>query len=106
VSVEVDSNGHVIDTLSALGGVYYHAKGAPGTVYGFRLIHDTSWITCPLSGIIYDTITSYVNDYSPKYISVKASSLNYDLALHAVVPVTGRNDQWGISISRIIWDTY
>ena len=95
ISVEVDSNGVVIDTVSATSGFYYHAMGAPGTVYAFKFLHDTSWVTCPVSGIVYDTITSYVNNYPTKYVAVKASSVHFDLSVHPVVPVTGVNDQWG-----------
>ena len=95
VSVEVDSNGRAIDTLSAISGFYYHARGGPGTVYAFKFLHDTSWVTCPVSGIVYDTITSYVNYYPVKYMAVKASSLHFDVAVNTVVPVTGVNDQWG-----------
>jgi sugar lactone lactonase YvrE len=95
ISVEVDSNGVIIDTISAISGFYYHALGAPGTIYAFKFLHDTSWVTCPISGIIYDTITSYVNYYPTKFVAVKAASMNFDLAVHPVVPVTGVNDQWG-----------
>jgi len=95
VSVEVDSNGAVIDTISVTSGVYYHTLGDPGTVYAFKFLHDTSWITYPVSGIIYDTITSFVNSYPTKYMAVKASSVHFDLSVNPVVPVTGVNDQWG-----------
>ena len=95
ISIEVDSNGVTIDTISAISGFYYHAMGGPGTIYAFKFLHDSAWITCPVSGIIYDTITSYVNYYPVKYIAVNASSLHFDLSVHPVVPVTGVNDQWG-----------
>ena len=95
ISVEVDSDGVAIDTISATGGFYYKTNGGPGTVYAFKFMHDTSWETCPTSGIIYDTITSYVNLYPVNYLAVKGSSVHFDLALFTVVPVTGVNDQWG-----------
>ena len=95
VSVEVDSNGVILDTISLKSGVYYHTLGGPGTVYAFKFLHDTSWITYPASGIIYDTITSFVNSYPTQYMAVKASSVHFDLAVNPIVPVTGGNDQWG-----------
>ena len=94
-SVEVDSNGAVLDTISVTGGVYYHTLGAPGTVYAFKFLHETSWITYPASGIIYDTITSFVNSYPAKYMAIKASSVPFNLVVNPIVPVTGVNDQWG-----------
>lgn len=94
-AIQIDSNGIVIDTISMTSGLYYHTTGGPGTIYGFKYLHDTSWVTCPSSGIVYDTITSYVNNYDTKYISIKASSVGFDLSVNPVVPVTGVNDQWG-----------
>ncbi len=96
IAIEVDSNGVAIDHISASSGFYYESKGGPGSVYSFKVLDDTSWITCPSSGIIYDTIVSYVNTYPIKYIGLKVSPLaHFNLAINAVVPVTGVNDQWG-----------
>lgn len=94
-SVAIDSNGITIDTLSVTSGIYYRPKGGPGTIYGFSFIHDTTWATCPVSGKVYDTLTSYVGTYPTKYIAVKPTSTLFDLSVNPVIPVTGRNDQWG-----------
>jgi len=95
ISVEIDSNGIVIDTVSVISGIDYRPKGGPGTIYGFKFLHDTTWMSCPVSGTVYDTITSYVGTYPAKYIAVRTTSTLFDLSVNAVVPVTGVNDQWG-----------
>ncbi len=82
VSVAVDSNGVRVDTVSALGGLYYQATGGPGTIYSFRVVATTSggMVTSPSSGVIYDTINAAVNDYSRKYFGLGCSSASgFDL---------------------------
>lgn len=76
VSVRIDSAGVPVDTITATGGFYYKAYGAPGTVYAFRpyAVEGGLVIACPGSAVIYDTIVSYVNTYVPKYFGIRCGS--------------------------------
>ena len=94
--IEVDSNNIPIDAISGTGGIYYQATGAPGTIYAFKLLPSGIYISCPASGIIYDTIQEYVNIYPVKYASLNCTnSIQFDLAVYDVIPVTGEHDEWG-----------
>ncbi len=96
ISVEIDSNGHIIDTISVTSGLNYHAFGPVGTVYKFRFIHDTLWTTCPVSSTIIDTIQSGSISYPTKYMAVKPDTLRYyNLDLHVVMDGTGSHFQSG-----------
>ena len=86
VLTEVDSNGSPIDTVSASGGFYYKALGGAGTVYSFKVISAPAgfYASCPASGILYDTISSTVTDYSSLYFAFNCtSSTSFDLAEYA-----------------------
>ncbi len=86
VTTEVDSNGVAIDTITSWNGFYYKALGDTETIYRFIVIaHDTGLhLSCPTTGIIYDTINSFVNTYSPKYIGFNcSSSVNFNLGIQA-----------------------
>lgn len=66
--IRVDSAGIPVDTLPAVSGLYYKAYGPAGTVYAFSIISMSSNMTvsCPSSGIIYDTISPSVVIYPEK----------------------------------------
>lgn len=86
VTTEVDSDGVAIDTVVAGWGFNYSVTGAPGTVYTFKILSVAGGlhVTCPSSGVLTDTIHSYVNDYAPLYFGLNCiSSSNYDLAINA-----------------------
>jgi hypothetical protein len=86
--VQVDSAGVPIDTIPATSGLYYKAYGPPGTVYGFRIIDISGGmsVSCPSSGIIYDTISSAVTIYADKYFGLSCSTASgFDLAEFANV---------------------
>jgi len=58
LTVEVDSAGVPVDTITATGVYYNTLYGVPlGTIYAFRLITPPAGvvISCPGSGIVYDT---------------------------------------------------
>jgi len=96
VSIAIDSNGIAIDTVSATSGLYYKAYGLPGTVYSFSVIDSGMAVSCPASGIIYDTITILTDDYPVQYFGLRcADSATYDLSVTDLIPVTGTHDQWG-----------
>ncbi len=87
VLTEVDSNGIPIDTISATSGFYYLTYGGPGTVYRFKVISAPPWLvlTCPSSGILYDTIQPLVNYYSTKYFGYNCSPGSFDLTENGVL---------------------
>lgn len=84
-TVRVDSNGIPIDTLTATSGLYYKPLGGPGTVYAFRALSVVGGtiLTCPASGVIYDTVTTLTNTYPTKYFGVSCVTPGYDLEVHA-----------------------
>ncbi len=106
ILVEVDSASIPIDTLSITGGVYYRAWGAPGTVYAFKLssLDSIASISCPTSGVIYDTIGSGRYDTSNNNIAITCSSVSgstFDLAASSVQRA-GRHMSFGsINVSNL-----
>lgn len=86
VTTQVDSNGIAIDTITAVNGFYYEAKGDSGTIYEFRVLsYDTGLhMECPATGILYDTIGSFANTYVQKSFAFTAtSSPNFNLGISA-----------------------
>jgi uncharacterized repeat protein (TIGR01451 family) len=59
VTVEVDSNGIAIDTMSTTSGFYYTAYGLVGDVYKLKIIDITAGLlpSSPLSGELITTLT-------------------------------------------------
>ncbi len=58
LTVEIDSAGVPLDTITATGAYYSTAYGVPaGTVYAFKLLTPPAGVvvSCPGSGIVYDT---------------------------------------------------
>ncbi len=66
--IRIDSAGIPVDTLPAVSGLYYKAYGPAGTVYAFSIISlgSNMTVSCPSSGVIYDTISSGVVIYPSK----------------------------------------
>ena len=96
VKIQVDSNGVNIDTFSVTSGLFYKATGPAGTIYNFRVLPGSRFVSCPASGVISFTLTPTVNTYSTQNFALSCGSGSLsDLAVHVVVPVTGRRDQWG-----------
>ena len=83
-STEVDSNGVSVDTVSATSGFYYSAHGNPGTIYSFKPISPSAglMVSCPSSGIIYDTLAAIMYNDSTKYFGLSCTSSGYDLAVY------------------------
>ncbi len=84
VSTEVDSNGVPVDTLSLLSGIYYKTSGAPGSIYGFRILPNPFLdVMCPSGGILFDTILPFVNLYPARYFGFNCSSIpGFDIAIN------------------------
>ncbi len=76
LSVEVDSNGVPLDTLSVTSGLYYTTWGSVGTVYSFKVcgIDSPLHISFPSSGILLDTLRSGSYSFSIKYIALTCGS--------------------------------
>ncbi len=97
LSVEVDSNGIAIDTLTATSGLYYKAYGAVGTVYGFRVLPLPGGlvVSCLSSSTVYDTITTY-SSYATTYVGLNCGSSGggFDLSVaSSAASSTGRHTQ-------------
>ena len=81
--IRVDSAGVVIDTVSATSGFDYRIFGPTGTMYTFTILPTGVFGVCPSSGVITETITTGINLYSFRLISVDCSSTSfYDFKLH------------------------
>ena len=86
LTIEIDSNGLPIDTISATNGLYYKAYGGPGTVYSFKILSTAPGLmaSCPVGGILSDTIQSSIATYPVKYFGLKiAPGSGFDLADNA-----------------------
>ncbi len=85
-SVEIDSAGTPVDTISATHGFFYHALGTTGTIYTFKVVSSLAGLvlTCPSGGTQSDTVNS--GGYEKKYFGFECStSSNFDLAENVVV---------------------
>jgi Secretion system C-terminal sorting domain len=93
---EVDSNGVIIDTISATSGFYYKAYGLPGDIYQFKPILGSSLglvVSCPVSGVISDTLQSLIYNVTTNDFAVNCDSVaTYDLEVFSTVL---RSTTWG-----------
>ncbi|MBX2907048.1 MAG: Ig-like domain-containing protein [Taibaiella sp.] len=95
ITTRVDSNGIPVDTITATSGFSYKAYGGNGTVYAFRplSIDGGLIVTCPSSGVVYDTINAFTNSYVTRQIGVRCSpAVPFDLKIVATAR-TGRHSQ-------------
>ncbi len=94
ITVEVDSNGIAIDTISATSGLYYTAYGSIGDIYTFRTLTVPSGlnVTCPTTLALSDTLFEGTN--STKYFALMCTSGSsvFDLAEN-VFSISGRHMQ-------------
>ncbi len=62
-TIEIDSAGIPIDTISATSGYSYYAYGAEGTIYTFKPVTLSPGLaaTCPANGMITDTLSLGAN---------------------------------------------
>ena len=94
VTFEIDSNNVPVDTICATSGFYYSPNGGNvGDIYAFKAIATPPGITltCPASGIIYDTISSTTNNYPIRYLGfVCSTDNNFDLSVTPDL-LTGRH---------------
>ena len=98
ISTEVDSNGVAIDTISAISGFYYNAYGSPGDIYAFRPLSAPIGysISCPVSGIFYDTISAGAYDSVKNNFALQCTTIpGFDLSVNSVIEGTGFHYQGG-----------
>lgn len=91
--LEVDSNGVPVDTISATSGFSYTAYCCTGDIYSFRMLTPPNGfvVSCPASGVIYDTLFTHVNPVK-NFGFECASSPARDLAIF-VNSMSGRHMQ-------------
>jgi len=95
--IEVDSNGVVIDTMSATSGFYYNAYGVPGDVYTFKVISIPAALiaSCPSTGIITDTFQSIAYTVPTEFMAFQcAAGDSFDLSVNANL-ICGRHRALG-----------
>jgi uncharacterized repeat protein (TIGR01451 family) len=86
IAIAVDSNGSIVDTLSATAGYRYNAYGNNGDVYNFHILDMPEGIStsCPLNGIIRDTLYSSTQNNPKRFAGFNcAASTNFDLNVKA-----------------------
>lgn len=73
---EIDSNGISKDTISATSGFSYDAHCSPGDIYSFKIILPPGnlTITCPVTGIISDTLPNTNSRVPVKYFGASCST--------------------------------
>lgn len=92
----IDSNGLTIDSISSLSGFYYIAYGRPGDIYKYmiRSLPAGYSFLCPLSGALYDTLSSgYFYNNKLKNFGIACSSSSFDLSINAVTSRSGFHQQ-------------
>ena len=74
--IEVDSSGVPIDTLYSLSSYEYPGLGPIGTSYTFKILSTPagSIVTCPASGVLYDTIHAVSAVGNVHYFGFECSS--------------------------------
>ena len=81
-TIEIDSAGVAIDTITATSFSYDASGSAPtGTIYKFKIITPPAgyMVTCPTSGIVYDTIGTTAGYHSFGFTCDTAS---FDLSVY------------------------
>ncbi len=86
VTLQVDSNGIIIDTISVTSGIDFDARGNLGDIYKFKVVSLSPdlLITCPASGIIIDTLVPHQYNTQVNNIGLKCNTIAaFDLSIHA-----------------------
>lgn len=95
VTLAIDSNGIMVDSVTVLSGLNYNATGGAGDIYTFRVLNTVPGIipSCPATGIIVDTLGISGND--TKLMGFHCSSTpGFDLKENDLL-LTGRHMQTG-----------
>ncbi len=97
VTLEVSKNGAVIDTVSATSVLYYNSHGTPGDIFQFRVIGTSGFLTstCPITGIITDTLTAGINP--TRYFGFSCdTTTDFDLSITTGVSTDARGQTLSI----------
>ncbi len=98
VLTEIDSNGMVVDTVSATSGFYYSAFGVPGDVYTMKIISTAPGLitSCPSTGILTDTLQASLYGQKSSTFAFNCSTLpGFDLSINATfraAPIAAKGD--------------
>ena len=78
LNVEIDSDGHPIDTVTVIGSLYYQVYGPAGAVYTFHPLSIPSGITatCPTTGDASYTVSTLVGAYVTQYVGFSCSTVS------------------------------
>jgi sugar lactone lactonase YvrE len=85
ITVEIDSNGVAVDSITTPNSILYKAYGVPGDIYTVKVIDLPSSLvmSCPSTGILYDTISTTDSTLAPMYFGFNCSSSSgFDLAVY------------------------
>lgn len=85
-TLEIDSNGIPIDTMTVTSGTDFRVKGNPGCEYTFRILSSVPGISayCPTTGVIHSTLLPVPNHTN--YIGFHPSgTAGFDLTMHSTV---------------------
>ncbi len=96
LSIEIDSNGIPIDTISATSGLYYTSYGTTGDIYAFKVVAVpySFHITCPTTGIVFDTLSASAYSAPSQMVGIDCTTSSaFDLSIYSVIPGTGRHLQ-------------
>lgn len=85
LTVEIDSNGLPIDTLTTTSGFYYSAYGVPGDIYAMKIIATIPGLasSSPTSGILYDTLQTAAYSGEINYFGLSCSTPGNNLRIHS-----------------------
>lgn len=85
--IEIDSAGVPVDTIAFIGRLYYPTHAPIGTVYAFRSISPPPdmVLTCPIGGVILDTVTSSAYGHSKGFGYQCSGSTNFDLGVRSSI---------------------
>lgn len=103
--IEVSKGGVPIDTVTATSGIYYKMIGSVGDIFRYRILSSPAGVnvTCPSSGILYDTLHYYVNDHVVKYFGVACTGTS---AVNASVYGTTRTGRHSYISEVIVGNAY
>lgn len=94
LKIAIERNGIAYDTITSISGGYYPMVGALGDIFSFKVISVTPGIviSCPIGGIVYDTVQNPSNGHKCKYFGFHCTSTpSFDLGLYTVNSFTRGN---------------
>jgi uncharacterized repeat protein (TIGR01451 family) len=102
LTIEVDSNNVPIDTVST-PGLNIYQNGPPGTIYQYKVIATPAGmlVTCPVNGIILDTVSNLATQTTTKYFGINCTAVPvFDLAENVSVCVSPYHGHINIDLTN------